>query len=153
MYLKQMPLMDKIVEFLCRAKKATYAAAGAEVAPSRPASHDLAYVEEPLRYIDTYLGGEKFAGEEAVWQDNVPVWAMNYVGRVVAEGFSGDFLKEALLLVPKEMPFRGPAEYCNGQYKYQCAVTGDFEWFSGEEEIYFNGIKVYECMFHGGLIQ
>lgn len=144
---------DNLVEFLCRAKRSTYAGKGAETFSSRPASHDLHYTESNFKYIDTYLGGEKFAGEEAVWQDDVPIWSMNYVGRIVDEGFSGDFLKEALLLVPKECPYRGPMIYQNGEYTYHCIIDGDFDWFSGYEEIFYNGKKVYECMFHGGCIK
>ena len=53
--------MDKrIIGFLIRAKKATYAGKGAETASSRPASHDLVYKEDDLMYLDTYLGGGKF---------------------------------------------------------------------------------------------
>ena len=42
------------------------------------------------------LGGECFAGEEVVWLYENPVWSMNYIGRVIGENFSGDFLKEVL---------------------------------------------------------
>ena len=60
--------MDKrIIDFLIRAKKATYAGKGAETASSRPESHDLIYREDDLMYYDTYLGGNKFAGEEALF--------------------------------------------------------------------------------------
>ena len=97
--------------FLLRAKRATYAAGGAQTAPSRPESHDLRYEEGGLLYIDTFLGGERFAGEEAVWLDGLPVWAMNYAGRVVDERFSGPFLKAALLRVPEDLLFRGPPLY------------------------------------------
>lgn len=83
--------------FLVRAKRATYAGKGPERAASRPQSHDLYYAEGAYAYLDTYLGGERFSGEEAVWKDGTPVWAMNYSGRVTGAGFSGDFLKEALL--------------------------------------------------------
>ena len=140
----------KITEFLLRAKKATYAGKGPESAPSRPVSHDLQYAEGDLLYIDTYLGGEKFAGEEAVWERGQPIWAMNYCGRVIAEGFSGDFLKEALANVPFDKPYRGPSEYRVGEYLYKCSVTGDFHWYNGFEEIFHGENKVYECMFHGG---
>ena len=92
--------MDKsIVEFLIRAKRATYAGKGAETAPSRIGSHDLVYRENNLMYYDTYLGGSRFAGEEALWISDVPCWSMNYIGRVTGSPFSGDFLKEALLHV------------------------------------------------------
>ncbi len=143
---------DRILAFLRRAKKATYAGHGAEVASSRCASHDLRYEEEGLLYYDTYLGSEKFAGEEALWENGVPFWAMNYVGRVLADGFSGDFLKEALALTPQDRPYRGPARHESGEYRYECSVTGDFEWFHGFEEIFKSETRVYECRFHGGRI-
>lgn len=78
---------------------------------------------------------------------------MNYVGRILSDGFSGDFLKEALLLVPEEYPFRGPLSYHNGDHHYHCQVDGTFEWFSGREEIFFKNQKVYECLFHGGIMK
>ena len=85
--------MDKtIVSFLIRAKQATYAGKGAETAPSRTGSHDLVYRENNLMYYDTYLGGDRFAGEEALWISDVPYWSMNYIGRVTGSSFSGDFL-------------------------------------------------------------
>lgn len=144
---------EKIIDFLCRAKKATYANKNAAKTSSRPNSSDLLYEEGELKYIDTYLGGERFAGEEALWCNDIPFWSMNYVGRIVAEGFSGDFLKECLAQVPKEYPYRGPLVYQNGEYKYHCVINGDFEWFNGYEEIFYNDLKVFECLFHGGSIR
>ena len=138
---------------LCRAKKATYAGKGAEVAASRPKSHDLQYAEGDYQYIDTYLGGEKFIGEEALWFRGTPVWSMNYCGRVLGEGFLGDFLKEALFLASPEYPYRGPLIYRNGDYTYHCSINGAFEWFQGQEEIYLSDKKVYECFFHGGEVK
>ena len=146
--------MDRdLVSFLIRAKKATYAGKGAESAPSRPQSHDLRYAEGDLLYIDTYLGGNRFAGEEALWTGGQPVWSMNYAGRVLGENFSGDFLKAALLRVPDDMPFRGPALYTEGAYAYRCQVDGSFGWFQGRETIKYKEQLIYECFFHGGLIE
>lgn len=146
--------MDKkIVDFLIKAKQATYAGKGAETTSSREKSHDLVYEDGDYMYYDTYLGGNKFAGEEALWIKKKPYWSMNYVGRVIGENFSGDFLKESLLLVPEEKPFRGPDEHVNGDYKYECRIDGDFEWFQGRETISYKGNIIYECYFHGGLIE
>lgn len=145
--------MTDIIKFLLEAKKETYAGNGAEGSPSRPNSHDLEFARGNLRYIDTYLGSEKFAGQEALWEDGIPFWAMNYAGRVIAEGFSGDFLKEALLHVPNNRPFRGPDRYKKDRFTYNCKVDGDFGWFSGYEEIWAGEVKVYECMFHGGAVK
>lgn len=39
-------------------------------------------------YYDTYLGRERFAGEEAVWLHENPVWSMNYTGRIMDENFN-----------------------------------------------------------------
>ena len=143
--------MDKkIIEFLIKAKKETYAGKGGKTVSSRPNSHDLQYSEGDLKYIDTYLGGSKFAGEEALWNNSIPFWSMNYIGRVIGDNFSGDFLKEALLNVPENYPFRGPLEYMNGDYSYGCKINGDFHWFNGIEEIFYKKNKIYECIFHGG---
>lgn len=144
---------ERILSFLLRAKKSTYAAHGAEAPSSRPASHDLRYAEGDLLYIDTYLGGLWFAGEEAVWEKGVPVWSMNYCGRVIGEGFRGDFLKEALMRVPESAPFRGPAVYEEDAMRYVCEASGTVEWFQGYEEITNFEEKVYECFYHGSLIR
>lgn len=144
---------DEIIQFLMRAKRATYAGKGAETASSRPSSHDLEYREGDLMYLDTFLGGERFAGEEALWIGDVPYWSMNYVGRVTGTPFSGDFLKEALLRVPFEKPFRGPQKHSDGDYTYKCEVSGDFEWFQGYETIEYRGAVIYDCYFHGSTIK
>lgn len=147
------PWDARIVDFLCRAKRATYAGKGCETQSSRIKSHDLCYEEENLKYYDTYLGGECFAGEEALWLHENPIWAMNYVGRILGEGFDGDFLKECLYEVPREAPFRGPALYQKGDFTYYCKVNGDFDWYNGHEEIFCKGRRIYECLFHGGSVK
>ncbi|MUT66225.1 DUF5680 domain-containing protein [Paenibacillus sp. NEAU-GSW1] len=146
--------MDKtfVIDFLIKAKNATYAGKGPENPPSRPASHDLSFEKDNLKYIDTYLGSKSFAGEEALWENNNPFWAMNYVGRVIADSFNGDFLKEALQHVPEDLPFRGPQLYTRDNFSYKCTVHGNFEWFHGREEIFNGDTLVYECIFHGGNI-
>ena len=144
---------DALIDFLIRAKRATYAAKSGQVAGCRPNSHDAAYKEGDYSYLDTYLGGEMFSGQEAVWVKDTPLWTMNYVGRVLDAGFSGDFLKEVLLNVPKEYPYRGPLCYRQGDYSYHAIIQGEFSWYSGTEEIFLKNRKVYECLFHGGTIR
>lgn len=142
-----------MVDFLCTAKRNTYAGNGAETSPSRPGSHDFHYAQGDYSYIDSYFGGEKFIGEEALFNKKLPVWSMNYSGRVIGEGFSGDFLKEALSLAPTQYPFRGPFVYHNGDYSYHCIVNGTIDWYQGYEEIFLHNTKIYECYFHGGCIK
>lgn len=144
--------LDKLIAFRLEANKNTYAASMNETTSTRFDSHDFQYTNGPFTYHDTYVGGEQFAGQEAIWQDGKAVYAMNYLGRVLGEQFSGNFLKEALSKADKKMPYRGPEYYQSGEYLYKCKVVGDFSWFQGFEEIYCNDIKVYECYFHGGLV-
>ena len=144
---------DKVLEFLIEAKKNTYAGKKGEVESSRLNSHDLKYEKDNLMYYDTYLGGDLSSGEEALWINNEPCWSMNYIGRVKENNFSGDFLKEALLLVNKEYPYRGPSYYKNEDYEYIMEVKGDFKWFYGHEIIKYKNVEIYECNFHGGLVK
>ena len=145
--------IDNLIEFLLRAKKNTYAGNGKEVEPSKTAAHDLEYSEKEFFYYDSYIGGECFSGEEAVWKSSVPVWCMNYTGRVLGEEFCGDFLKEALYHADANMPYRGPNIYRKGEYGYHCRVQGEFLWFQGYEEIFYSSKRVYECYFHGGKVR
>lgn len=144
------------LEFLAAAKKSTYAGYGSFSTPSRPQSKDLHYQDGELLYIDTYLGGIHFSGEEAVWYKDTAIWSMNYYGRMliphIPDGFS-DFLKSALRAVPTEHPYRGPEIYKDGAYQYLCSWKGNIEYFTGEEKIYYSNQLIYELDFHGGKIE
>jgi hypothetical protein len=147
---------SQFVQFLIEAKKNTYAGDGKLSAPSRPVSKDLAFEQGDYLYIDTYLGSLDFIGEEAVWQQQKPIWAMNYYGVMltdqIPEGFS-KCLKGALLNAPLEAPFRGPDHYYDGSLKYTCTWKGDIERFEGIEQIRYSGKEIYRLVFHGGSIR
>ena len=145
--------IGKLIDFRLEANVNTYAAYMNETDPTRPDSHDYSYSNGQYTYHDTYVGGEKFAGEETICLNDKIQCAMNYLGRVLNQQFSGDFLKEALRKTDKSMPYRGPEYYRLGEFTYKCSVTGDFCWFQGYEEIYCNNVKVYECYFHGGVMK
>lgn len=145
--------IEQLIEFRLEANVNTYAAYANETESTRLDSHDFTYSNGSYTYHDTYVGGEQFAGEEAIWYKGKAQYAMNYVGRVIGQQFSGDFLKEALRSADRKMPFRGPEYYQSGEYIYKCNVVGDFTWFQGYEQIYCNNEKVYECYFHGGLMK
>ena len=144
---------DRLIEFRLEANVNTYAAYMNETDSTRLDSHDFSYSNGSYTYYDTYVGGEQFAGEEAIWYEGKSQYAMNYIGRALNQKFSGDFLKGALRKADKKMPFRGPEYYQSGQYTYKCNVVGDFSWFQGYEEIFCENVKVYECYFHGGLMK
>ena len=75
--------LDALEKFIVRAKAATYVGSGAYSLSHRPASHDLEFHEGPFAYLDSYFGGSDFIGEEVVYYNEQPVWAMNYYGRLV----------------------------------------------------------------------
>ncbi|MBE0698866.1 MAG: XRE family transcriptional regulator, partial [Anaerolineaceae bacterium] len=107
-------------------------------------------------YLDTYLGGYAFIGEEAVWKDELPLWGMNYYGTMTVPGIPdgfGDFLKLALRGVLYDAPYRGPAQFTQERYTYTCRWEGDLAFFHGTEEIARDGLVVYRLFFHGGAIQ
>lgn len=145
----------EFMQFLLRAKRATYAAGAVPGNSSRPASSDLHYEEDSFLYIDTYLGSRDFIGEEAVWYQGQPIWGMNYHGVMLVEdipaGF-GEILHAALSAVPVEAPYRGPAELRMGAFRFSCTWQGSIERFTGSERIAHNNITIYELVFHGGQI-
>ena len=143
--------LDQLITFRLEANVNTYAAFMNEAPSTRLDSHDFRYENGDYTYHDTYVGGEQFAGQEAIWKKGKALYAMNYMGRVLAKEFSGNFLKAALRAADHKMPYRGPEYFEDGEYIYKCSVNGDFTWFQGYEEIYWKDKKVYECYFHGGL--
>ena len=144
---------EGLISFRLEAIVNTYAGFMNETESTRLDSHDYSYSNGPYTYLDTYVGGEQFAGEEAIWYEGKAQYAMNYSGRVLDQQFSGDFLKEALRKADRSMPYRGPEYYQSGEYTYKCKVAGDFTWFQGYEEIYCGETKAYECYFHGGIMK
>ena len=149
--------LDKkeLSHFLATAKQKTYA--GGMNAQLGPASngHILEYSEGDFIYVDTYFGGFHFLGEEVVSHKGSPVWGMNYYGKMmvneIPEGFN-QFLRQALLRVPREAPFRGPGIYHSGSMLYTCSWKGKLNGFEGYEIIADNGTDLYKLLFHGGEI-
>lgn len=141
-----------MIDFLRRAKRLRYADEGFAVRPSRPGSQDFQYQEGALLYIDSRIGQRMFGGTEGVWKNLRPFWCMNYYGRILHADFRPGFLREALLRMDPAAPFRGPLLYETGDLRYQCQYEGDLRRFHGEEQIYQGNVLLYECRFHGGLI-
>ena len=150
-------LRSELAAFLVRAKRATNAATASapDAAASRPGARDLRYEEAEggWSYLVSDLGGPRFAGQEVVWKDGAPVWAMNYCGMVTGEGFDSGFRREALRAVPEDAPYRGPIEYQRDDMLYVNNYAGELPWFFGREEIYRKGVSIYTCMYHGGAVE
>ena len=154
-----------INNFLIKAKKNTYANGNAlKVQSSRLGSKDYHYVEmvddKEIIYHDTYFGGEKFIGEEVVYINNTPYWAMNYYGNTINPNLSEEAMDNALRPALMEvgidesvLPVRGPSKFENGEFLYTFECNGTMENFIGIERIYKNNELVYELKCHGGIIK
>lgn len=154
-----MTALDGLKDFIVEAKSNTYVGGGVAHASSRPGSHDLGYGRDRWRYLDSYFGGTDFAGQETVWQDGEPRWAMNYFGRIIRPDLidgekAGLVIKAALQTMYREKRhFLGGMEYRHTYGYYIDTSRGDTAHFSSHEIIFVDGEEAYELDYRGGLIR
>src|SRR3989344_9167515 len=108
---------------------------------------ELRFKKENLEYIDTYCGFNPFIGEEIVFENGKFIWGMNYFGEVFNRNISFakktySFLKKSMMLVNEKMPFRGPKNFKEGDFKYKNKFQGVIKNFQGKETIFYKGKKV-----------
>ncbi len=144
--------------FIVRAKAATYVGGGAKCLSYRPGSHDLQFHEGAFSYLDSYFGGADFIGQEVVYYEGKPVWAMNYYGRILEPTMitgeeTGRLIQESLSKMYHEGRFLGGFEHAAGDSTYVDTSEGDVASFTGKEWIVRRGVKVYELVYHGGLVR
>ncbi|MBN1888573.1 MAG: hypothetical protein JW850_11305 [Thermoflexales bacterium] len=149
--------LDQLGAFIVKAKAATYAAGGATSLSYRPGSHDLQFHAGEFAYLDSYFGGVDFIGQEVVYYQGQPVWAMNYYGRILETTLikgeeAGQIIQASLSALYKEGRFLGGFEHDAGQGVYTDTNEGDVTSFTGKEWIARSGSRVYELVYHGGLI-
>ncbi|HZL03672.1 MAG TPA: DUF5680 domain-containing protein [Demequina sp.] len=150
--------LDDLTRFIVRAKAHTYAASSGIVASSRPGSHDLQFTDGPFTYIDTYVGGADFLGQELVVRDRQPVWALNYYGYLLRPDLidaatSGATIKACLTGLYAEGRFLGGWHFEVDPYTYTDTNDGEVTHFTGTEWIDRDGVRVYELVYHGGLVR
>ena len=146
-----------LLDFIVLAKAATYVGDGQHTASCRPGSHDLQFSDGDFAYLDSYFGGRDFIGEEVVYFQGKPVWAMNYYGRIlradlITPAQAGQVIKASLSKMYAEGRFLGGFEYLHEGFTYTDANQGDMPSFRGRESISFAGETAYELFYHGGLI-
>ena len=144
--------------FIVRAKAATYVGGGEASASCRPGSHDLQFRAGAFHYWDSYFGGADFIGEEVVYFEDKPIWAMNYYGRLhapdrITAEETGQMIKRSLSRLYQQNRFLGGFEYTDGRDTYHDNNEGDVTSFTGKEWIDRDGVRVYELVYHGGLIK
>jgi len=150
--------LERLDAFIVKAKAATYVGDGAKSPPCRPCSHDLKFQDGDFAYLDSYFGGTDFIGEEVVYYKGEPVWAMNYYGRIlesemIAAAEAGQIIKQSLSAMYQEGRFLGGFEHDTGDGVYTDTSEGDVAAFTGKEWIACAGVRVYELVYHGGLIR
>jgi hypothetical protein len=150
--------LERLDAFIVRAKAATYVGGGARSLSYRPGSHDLQFHEGAFSYLDSYFGGSDFLGQEVVYYEGEPVWVMNYYGRIleparITAAEAGQMIQESLARMYEEGRFLGGFEHSIGNSTYVDASEGDVASFTGKEWIARDGIRVYELVYHGGLVK
>ncbi|HEY4722324.1 MAG TPA: DUF5680 domain-containing protein [Anaerolineae bacterium] len=145
-------------DFIVRAKQATYVGDGLKLLPYRLGSHDLQFTDGDWAYHDSYLGDRDFIGQEVVYYQEHIVWGMNYFGRIlqpdrITAAQAGQVIKASLSRLYCEGRFLGGFEYSVDDFKYIDTSEGDVLFFQGREWIEREGRRVYELVYHGGVVQ
>lgn len=151
-------VLERLNVFIVKAKAATYVGGGVRSPSCRPGSHDLEFHGGAFSYLDSYFGGTDFVGQEVVTYEDEPVWAMNYYGRILEPAMitaaeAGRIIQESLSKMYEEGRFLGGFEHDTGNGVYVDTSQGDVASFTGREWITRGGVKVYELIYHGGLVK
>jgi hypothetical protein len=150
--------IEQLTSMIVAAKAATYVGGGIKAEPSRPGSHDLGWSQGRWRYLDSYFGGTDFLGQETIWLDDAPVWAMNYYGYILRPDLidgqrAGETIKAALMAMYSEGRFLGGFDWTGPHGQYRDTSTGDTRHFTGRETIIVQGEQAYALDYFGGLIR
>ncbi|SFJ87266.1 DUF5680 domain-containing protein [Bradyrhizobium sp. cf659] len=153
-----------LATFLVEAKRRTYAGLDDDAtvaAPLLAGSKQLEHRAPPYAYRDIYFGMGFFVGQETVSRDERVIWSMSYSGGVRAEIGDRDsflaiykFLRQALLAVSVEQPYRGPRLFEQAGMVYRNEAEGALDCFHGVEMIArHDGTPLYELRYSGGLLR
>lgn len=150
--------LQELEQFIVHAKATTYVGGGQKLLPYRLGSTDLQFYQGPNAYHDSYFGNSDFIGQEVVYRDHTPVWAMNYMGRILRDELitaaeAGGMIKRSLTRMYREGRFLGGFTHLDGELTYNDTSVGDVAFFTGREWIERDGTLVYELHYHGGLIR
>jgi len=148
--------MNNLKQFILEASKNTYASGNENIRKKgKDNSTTIVYEKGDYKYHDNYFGGEPYGGREIVFYKDKPIWIMVYYGWVV-EGVENSevygILTKALSNATLDMPYRGPKEFVDGNFKYINTLDGDVKNFSGEEKIFKGDTLLYRARYMGGLV-
>lgn len=145
--------LERLKEFIAEARRNTYASdATSTDNPRLLGSVQLEFQKGDYFYRDIYFSGDqKFVGQEIVYQNSKPVWAMNYIGDAIGKT-EISFLKESLFELSGKCRFGQVSEFEKRELKYKDEGQGTLEDFSGHEEIFLEQKSIYKLDYQGGLI-
>ncbi|HAS61125.1 MAG TPA: hypothetical protein DCS35_00290 [Vibrio sp.] len=149
---------QELYQFIVEAKANAYVARAPKCLPYRLGSHDIQYQNGLFQYMDSYFGGTDFLGQEVVYFDNEPIWAMNYYGKILTPDIydaekAGNTVLASLSKLYKSGHFLGNTVNETNMGTYYDTNQGDVFSFTGYEWIELVHQKVYELHYHGGLIK
>jgi Domain of unknown function (DUF5680) len=118
----------------------------------------LQYQESDLAYMDSYFGSSDFLGQEVVWQNGTPIWAMNDHGRILHPDLYDGARAGATSQVGRGnvyalQTFLGEYEFVLEHSVFRMSTVGDAASFSGSEWHEVGGVIAYRFDFHGGCIR
>ena len=143
-------------EFILEASQNTYASENPDIKiKQEDNSTTIVYEKDDWKFHDNYFGGEPYGGREVVFFRGEPVWMMVYYGWIIERNNPDDvygILTKALRNSNIEMPYRGPKELVDGEFKYMNKPYGEVDTFFGEEKIYKGDALLYVAKYMGGLV-
>ncbi|NJK46128.1 MAG: hypothetical protein HC933_19360 [Pleurocapsa sp. SU_196_0] len=152
-----MMITPEITAFIVKAKTNTWNDNRQASLSYRPGSRDLQYHEADLSYMDSYFGNVDFLGQEVVWRKNLPIWTMNYYGRILRPDLysgaqAGTTSQIGRGQIYKWNTFLGKYMFVLEHSTFFTETKGDVSSFSGSEWHEINGVVVYRFDFHGGQV-
>jgi hypothetical protein len=123
-----------LATYLVEAKRRTYAGLDDDATVAIPllaGSKQLEHRAPPYAYRDIYFGMEFCVGQETVSRDDRLIWSVSYSWGARGDIWDRDtfleiynFLREALLAIPVEEPYRGPRLFEQAGMIYRNEVEG-----------------------------
>ena len=149
-----MPKHD-IIEFLVKARTATYAGASGKSEPAFKQSFQLEYKDKDWFYRDVYNNGNGiFVGFETIYYKENVVWSMSYFGnyKKLSEEEVDKILRKSLVAKKDTTRLWNNVSFASGMYEYRCEGYGDINELGGTEKILKEGKEVYLFYYAGGVI-
>ena len=141
-------------KFLFKTTQCGYGNPDTQIEQALDGANVIDFQEGDWRMLDTYYGGQPYAGQEVIYYRDTAVWAMQYRGWLLSIELPTsqiyNFLRKALLAAPAEYPYREPKELIQDDLVYRNQWRGDIDNFEGEEAIILNSQEIYKGAYFGG---